>query len=67
MDDVTDVRDTSSRREAAQEGAPALPVDETRLAMMRRVKRLPVAERIALLDRMCREQTRIATDARRVR
>jgi hypothetical protein len=42
-------------------------VDESRLAMMRRVKRLPVAERIALLDRICREQTHIAMTARRLR
>jgi hypothetical protein len=35
--------------------------------MMRRVKRLPVAERIALLDRVCREQTQIAMTARRLR
>jgi hypothetical protein len=35
--------------------------------MMRRVKRLAVAERIALHDRICREQTRIAMTARRLR
>jgi hypothetical protein len=49
------------------EQGPGMPVDESRLAMMRRVKRLPVAERIALLDRICREQTRIAMTARRLR
>jgi hypothetical protein len=54
---------------AGQRGVqgPGIPVDESRLAMMRRVKRLPVAERIALLDRICREQTRIAMTARRLR
>ena len=67
MDDVTDVRDSGSQDHAAREGAAALPIDEARLAMMRRVRRLPLAERIALLDRICREQTRIATGARRVR
>jgi hypothetical protein len=48
---------------AGQRGVqgPGIPVDEARLAMMRRVK--PVAERIALLDRICREQTRIAMTA----
>jgi hypothetical protein len=44
-----------------------IPVEESRLAMMRRVKHLPVAERIALLDRICREQTQIAMTARRLR
>lgn len=67
MDDVTDVQHTGSPDKAGRDGIPALPIDEARLAMMRRVKRLPVAERIALLDRMCREQTRIATGARRLR
>jgi hypothetical protein len=54
---------------AGQRGAQgsSTPVDESRLAMMRRVKRLPVAERIALLDRICREQTQIAMTARRLR
>jgi hypothetical protein len=55
-----------SARERGAQG-PGILVDESRLAMMRRVKRLPVAERIALLDRICREQTRIAMTARRLR
>jgi hypothetical protein len=38
-----------SARERGAQG-PGILVDESRLAMMRRVKRLPVAERIALLD-----------------
>ncbi len=67
MDDVTDVQHTGSPDKAGRHRIPALPIDEARLAMMRRVKRLPIAERIALLDRMCREQTRIATGARRLR
>jgi hypothetical protein len=50
-----------------QTRASALAADDARLAMMRRVKRMPVAERIALLDRLCREGTRIAMSARRVR
>lgn len=52
---------------AERDRAPAPAVDESRLAMMRRVKRMPVAERIALLDQLCREGTRIAATARRVR
>lgn len=67
MVDMTDVRHTTSPQDAAREGVAALPIDAARLAMMRRVKGLPVAERIALLDRMCREQTRIAIGARRIR
>ena len=46
---------------------PAPLADEARLASMRRVKQMPVAERIALLDRLCREGTQIALTARRVR
>jgi len=67
MNNVTDVRDSGSQDPPARARATALPIDETRLAMMRRVMRLTVAERIVLLDQMCREQTRIATAARRVR
>jgi len=55
------------REPASSDGIPALPIDESRLAMMRRIKRLPVTDRIALLDRMCREQTRIAVGTTRVR
>ena len=67
MDEMTDVRHTGRREEGGRDGIPALPIDEAGLAMMRRVKRLPVAERIDLLDRMCREQTQIAVGARRLR
>lgn len=55
------------RQRPAPDGRASSSVDESRLAMMRRVKRLPVAERIALLDRICREQTRIVLGARRIR
>jgi hypothetical protein len=58
----------SDRRADQRSGAvPAPAADEARLASMRRVKQMPVAERIALLDRLCREGTRIALSARRVR
>lgn len=67
MNDVTDMWHPSSDGQVARDGTPALPIDESRLAMMRRIKRLPVAERIALLDRMCREQTQLAVGAHRVR
>lgn len=67
MDDVTDVPQIDAREPAVEDGIPALPIDESRLAMMRRIKRLPVAERLALLDRMCREQTRIAIGTNRLR
>ena len=67
MDHVTDMRDTSSREPVGQDQIPALPIDESRLAMMRRVKRMPLEQRIALLDRLCREGTRNASRARRIR
>jgi hypothetical protein len=67
MNDVADTRRSDGGERPAREAASALPLDESRLAMMARVKRMPVAERIALLDRMCREGTRIATRARRIR
>lgn len=67
MDHVTDVPHTERPDKAARDAIPALPIDEARLAMMRRVKRLSTAERIALLDRMCREGTQIATRARRIK
>jgi hypothetical protein len=50
-----------------RETVPTPLADEARLAAMRRIKQMPVAERIALLDRLCREGTRIALSARRVR
>ena len=67
MNEVTDVRDTSSRAPASQAAPSALPIDASRLTMMRRVKRMPLEERIALLDRLCLEGTRIATRARRIK
>ncbi len=67
MPDMAYMRDGQGREAASGEEIAALPIDESRLAMMRRIKRLPVAERIRLLDRMCREQTQIAVRARRVR
>jgi hypothetical protein len=67
MHDMAEMREGDSREAAAGEGIPVLPIDDSRLTMMRRIKALPVAERIGLLDRMCREQTRIAVRARRVR
>jgi hypothetical protein len=67
MSEMTDQRDTSSRAPASQAAESALPIDESRLTTMRRVKRMPLEERIALLDRLCLEGTRIATRARRIK
>lgn len=67
MHDVTDARENDGREPAAGEKSTARPIDESRRAMMRRIKALSVAERIGLLDRICREQTQIAIRARRVR
>jgi len=64
---MTEMREGDDREATTVAEAQARPIDESRLAMMRRVKRLSVAERIGLLDRMCREQTQIALRARRVR
>lgn len=60
------------RREDATSEATAQPfdaereLDDARLAMMRDVKRMPLEERLALLDRLCREGTQIAIHARRL-
>jgi len=61
MDGVSEGREPSSPEQAA------LPIDGSRLAIMRSVKRLEITERIALLDRVCREQTRIAIGAHKAR
>jgi hypothetical protein len=61
------VQMSDRRADQRPEAVPAPAADEARLASMRRVKQMPVAERIALLDRLCREGTRIALSARRVR
>lgn len=67
MNEMTDARETSSRPPAGQAAASALPIDASRLATMRRVKRMPLEQRIALLDRLCREGTRIAIRANRIK
>jgi hypothetical protein len=67
MADVTEMPESAGGEHAARDEVPALAIDESRLAMMRRVKRLSVAERIDLLDRLCREQAQIAIGARRIR
>ncbi len=49
MVDVTNVRHRRSG-EDSREGAPAAPIDESRLVMMRRVKRMTVEERLDLFE-----------------
>jgi hypothetical protein len=61
------VQMSDRRADERPEAVDPPAADEARLASMRRVKQMPVAERIALLDRLCREGTRIALTARRVR
>ena len=67
MEAVDDLRRSVNTERAALNTTPGSSIDDSRLAMMRRVKRLPSAERIALLDRVCREHTQIAVGARKVR
>ena len=67
MDEMASGNETSRQEAPDQDRPSALPVDASRAAMMRRVKRMPLEQRIALLDRMCREGTRIATRARRIK
>ena len=55
-----------SRRSAPDEPPPGLPMDESRLVMMRRVKRMAVEERIILFERLSRRVT-WARSAKRVR
>lgn len=66
MHTVDDLRRSVSPERTARDAPPGPSIDESRLAIMRRVKRLPVAERIALLDQMCREHTHVAVGARKV-
>jgi hypothetical protein len=67
MIEVSDSQQSSSTRRLDEPSDSALSADESRQAMLIRVSRLPVAERLELLDRLCREQTRLAIGARRVR
>lgn len=67
MNDMTGTRDTGDRESASPSIGPALPIDESRLTMMRDVKRMSLEKRIALLDQLCREGTRIAIRARRIK
>lgn len=48
-------------------GGAGQPLDEDRLDMLRRHRTLTAQDRFALLDRLCRDMTRIASSARRVR
>ncbi len=66
MDTVDDRRRSAKSERAARAATPGTSIDESRLAIMRRIKRLPLDERIALLDRMCREHTQIAVGVRKV-
>jgi hypothetical protein len=55
-----------SRSSAPDEPRAGLPLDESRLLMMRRVKRMTVEERLALFERLSRRVT-WARSAKRVR
>jgi len=61
------VQETEPSRSSEPDGPrPGLPMDESRLLMMRRVKRMAVEERLALFERLSRRVT-WARSAKRVR
>ncbi len=66
MVDVTDLRQYTSRERPAPDEAPAPPIDESRLAMMRRVKRTTVEQRLDLFEQLSRDAA-WARGAKRVR
>ncbi len=66
MEHVTDMQHTGSHQKAARDGTPALPIDDTRLAMMRRVKHMTVEERLDLFEQLSRDAAWVQ-GAKRVR
>ncbi len=66
MVDVTDLRQDTSRARRAPDEASAPPIDESRLAMMRRVKRMTVEQRLDLFEQLSRDAA-WAQGAKRVR
>jgi hypothetical protein len=66
MDNVNDVRHTDDSEQTARDGIPALPLDESRLVMMRRVKAMTVAERLNLFEQLSTDAASLLR-AKRVR
>jgi hypothetical protein len=60
------MQETNLSGSSAREPRPGLPMDESRLLMMRRVKRMTVEERLALFERLSRRVT-WARSAKRLR
>lgn len=66
MAHVTEMRQTGSHLHNDRDAIPALSIDESRQAMLRRVKRMTVEERLDLFDQLSRDAA-WAQSAKRVR
>lgn len=66
MEAVSNVPQVEGREPASEDRIPALPIEESRLAMMRRVKRMTVEQRLDLFDALSRDAA-WARGAKRVR
>ncbi len=61
------VQETNRSRSSALETRPGLPMDESRLLMMRRVKAMSVEQRLQLFERLSRDAAWIRSAAKRIR
>ncbi len=66
MPDMTEPRHAATPARAPRDGISAQPRDESRLAMMRRVKRMTVEQRLDLFEQLSRDAA-WALGAKRVR
>lgn len=66
MQHVTDSQRSSDQEQAARARAPGASLDESRLAMMRRVKAMTVEQRLDLFEQLSRDAA-WAKSAKRVR
>lgn len=63
---MTDIQQASGQEQAVRDAIPSLPMDDSRLAMMRRTKRMTVDERLDLFEQLSRDAA-WAKGAKRVR
>lgn len=61
------VQETNRSRSSALEARPELPMDESRLLMMRRVKAMTLEQRLQLFERLSRDAEWIRSAAKRIR
>ena len=66
MQRVSDRQQASKQAEGVRDNVPALALDESRLAMMRRVKAMTVEQRLDLFEQLSRDAA-WALSAKRVR